>query len=223
MNIEASSMRLLTQTYRDKALDTFIRGLKGDLPRLLGIKEPIDLPQALHLCLKLENQSYRTNHATHAVKPHYFKNTNPPPLPPRKVSNNYNNNFNKFQTKRNFKYPRFFQTNFNNQKTNFNNQRPSSNQFYRSNQNYFGNRNQISKPEPKPEPMDVDESIQTRNVNYMNRPPIKRNFSHIQSKQMGSHANKIQRNFHMKTKSSNEQNQKNESEDSNNVNVDFLG
>lgn len=63
MNISPESMRLLTQTYRDKALDTFIRGLKGDLPRLLGIREPVDLPQALHLCLKLENQHFRTNYA----------------------------------------------------------------------------------------------------------------------------------------------------------------
>lgn len=224
MNIEAAAMRLLTQTYRDKALDTFIRGLKGDLPRLLGIREPTDLPQALHLCLKLENQNYRTSHAIHAVKPHYFKNTIPPPLPPKRNSNNqFNSNI---QTNRNFNNARVFQTqpNFNQRpKTFF---RQNSNQFYRPNQNYFNNQNQFVRNEPKPEPMDVDESIQTRNVNYMNRPPIKRNYSHIQSKQVGSNQNKMQRNFHLKTYSnksetnqSEEQNKKYE----NNVNVDFLG
>lgn len=40
------AMQLLTQTYRNKDLDTFIRGLNADLPRLLGMREPSDLPQA---------------------------------------------------------------------------------------------------------------------------------------------------------------------------------
>ena len=62
MEVGAEALNLLTMTYRDKALDTFIRGLNGDLPKLLGMKEPIDLPQALHLCLKLENQKFRSNH-----------------------------------------------------------------------------------------------------------------------------------------------------------------
>lgn len=56
MDIGAEAMRVLIQTYRDKALETFIRGLKGNLSDLLGMKEPIDLPQALHLCMKYENQ-----------------------------------------------------------------------------------------------------------------------------------------------------------------------
>lgn len=63
MDIGREPISLLTQTYRDKALDTFVRGLNGDLPRLLGIREPTDLPQALHLCLKLENQNYRSEYA----------------------------------------------------------------------------------------------------------------------------------------------------------------
>lgn len=63
MDVGPESLNLLTRTYRDKALDTFIRGLKGDLPRLLGIREPVDLPQALYLCLKLQNQNYRAGHA----------------------------------------------------------------------------------------------------------------------------------------------------------------
>lgn len=45
MGIGRKSATLLTQTYRDKALDTFVRGLSGDLPRLLAIREPADLPQ----------------------------------------------------------------------------------------------------------------------------------------------------------------------------------
>lgn len=63
MNVTRESERLLTKVYRDKALDTFVRGFQGDLPRLLGIKEPTDLPQALHLCLKLKNQKYVASQA----------------------------------------------------------------------------------------------------------------------------------------------------------------
>ncbi len=43
-------------------LDTFIRGLSGDITRLLGIRKPKSLPEALHLCLKLENQSFRAQY-----------------------------------------------------------------------------------------------------------------------------------------------------------------
>ena len=62
-DIGQESLHLLTQIYRDKALDTFTRGLKGDLPRLLATKEPTDLSKALNLCLKLENQNFKTSYA----------------------------------------------------------------------------------------------------------------------------------------------------------------
>lgn len=52
MELGRESELVMTKLYRDKALDTFIRDLRGDLLRLLGIKEPTDLPSALHLCLK---------------------------------------------------------------------------------------------------------------------------------------------------------------------------
>ena len=70
MKIGPEAMQLMTETYRNKALDTFIRGLRGDLPRLLGTREPTDLPQALHLCLKLENQNYRTQQINKNTPPH---------------------------------------------------------------------------------------------------------------------------------------------------------
>lgn len=53
MEESEASIHLLTRTYRNKALDTFVRGLRGDLPRLLGMREPKDLQEALHLCQKL--------------------------------------------------------------------------------------------------------------------------------------------------------------------------
>lgn len=58
----------MTNSYRDKILDTFIRGLKGDLPRLLSIRELVTLPQVLHLCQKLDNMNFRLNYAHGANK-----------------------------------------------------------------------------------------------------------------------------------------------------------
>ena len=88
MEVGQEAQNLLARTYRDKALDTFIRGLNGDLPKLLGMKEPIDLPQALHLCLKLENQNFRANHAftnRNNTLQHRRAFQNTPPIPARRV------------------------------------------------------------------------------------------------------------------------------------------
>lgn len=45
--LEASNewLILLTKSYRKNALDTFIRGLDGDLLQLFGMREPMDSPQ----------------------------------------------------------------------------------------------------------------------------------------------------------------------------------
>jgi len=42
MEMSRDSMDLFAKSYRDKALDTFVRSLNGDLPRLLGFREPDD-------------------------------------------------------------------------------------------------------------------------------------------------------------------------------------
>lgn len=63
MYTNEEALEAMTNAYRDKALDTFIRGLKGDLPRLLSTREPTDLQHALHLCMKLENMNYRIDHS----------------------------------------------------------------------------------------------------------------------------------------------------------------
>ena len=63
MNMSNEFLHMLTHSYRNEAFDTFIRRLNGDLPKLLGVKEPADLPQALHLCFKLENQNVRANNS----------------------------------------------------------------------------------------------------------------------------------------------------------------
>ena len=48
-----NAISLLTKNYKNKAVDTFVKGLRCDLPRLLGIREPKDIHEALHLCLNL--------------------------------------------------------------------------------------------------------------------------------------------------------------------------
>ena len=62
MEMGNEAVNVLTKTYREKALDTFVLGLNGDMPRQLAIKEPKDPPQALALCQKLDNQVFRTNY-----------------------------------------------------------------------------------------------------------------------------------------------------------------
>lgn len=150
MEMSSEAMNAMTKSYREKALDTFIRGLKGDLPRLLSMRGPVDLPEALHLCLKLENVNYRVQHSHGNVKP-----SQAPPLPPKRTPFHAQGNY----TRPNTFYPHLLhnprppQTPFRHQ----NNPRPFFQQPFQ--RNY-----------PKPEPMDVDESIRSRQVNYMNRP-----------------------------------------------------
>jgi len=62
-NLDASqeTVQSLTAMYREKALDTFVRGLNGNLAQLMAIKEPHDLGHALHLYTLLENQNTRNS------------------------------------------------------------------------------------------------------------------------------------------------------------------
>lgn len=179
-------MHLLTRTYLDKVLDTFIRGLKGNLARLLDMREPVDLLQALHLCLKLENQNFRSPSALASNnqnrKPHDFR----PSLSPKKPVNEF--------------YPQLafmprphiqaqYIPNYQRPQVPINN--------CRNYQPYRSLGQPLTKPQlPRPEPMKVDRSLYSRAVYYMNRSkmssPMKRpsNFS----KQVPL---KQQRNFHI--------------------------
>lgn len=63
MDMSLDATNGLIHAYGEKALDTFVRGLKGNLLKLLSIREPVDLPQILHICPKLQNVNYRTQYA----------------------------------------------------------------------------------------------------------------------------------------------------------------
>lgn len=175
MEINDEAMQTLTHTYRDKALDTFIRGLSGDLSRLLGMKEPVDLPEALHLCIKLENQNYRAIHANNQYglsrksnpPPATFQHTQQKPHLPQKYPPYRNQPF----------YPQLAYlpqpvSRMRNSVPQPHYQQPlySNQQFWTNRPNHFGNLPpRPTQPKP-PTPMDIDQSQQTRNVNYMNRP-----------------------------------------------------
>lgn len=195
MDLANEPLQLFTQSYRDKALDTFVRGLNGDLSRLLGMKEPVDLPQALHLCLKLENQNFRSDYAQR--------------------SRNFSNGI--FSQPIQKSKPRFQQKNHPNQQqfypqiayiprpqTNTYNQVPFQNPNFHYNRNnhqnmYFPPQRPVApKPQPRQEPMEVDQSMQSKRVNYMNR-PRQNDFYGKRPPQAPFHApaNKVQRNFHL--------------------------
>lgn len=211
MDLGQESMNVMTQAYRDKALDTFVRGLKGDLPKLLSVREPADLPQALHLCLKLQNMDYRTQHANNsqglARKPHF---SNSPPVPPRR---NMNSHPQPVPAPRQGFYPELVHNpqSFNSngrmnwqplqQQLPFPNarlhQNPSYNLQMRRPQ-YHNPQPLPPKPQPRPEPMDVDRSIRSMAVNYQNRPrnipPIVAPKRNVPQQDHGP--NKLQRTFY---------------------------
>ena len=197
MEMSTEAMHVLVSTYREKALDVFIRGLKGDLPRLLGMREPADLPQALHLCLKLENMNYRTLHVNHtAGHVRRVENNFPPRPPPRQPVSNQSPRFHPQQFHHELLHgpPRPPKPQYNNQNPWSYNQRQVIQQLPQANRNPNGN-------QQKPEPMET-ETIYSKQVNYQNRPQFKPNHP-VQKRPAWSahapHPNKIQRNFHTTT------------------------
>lgn len=50
----------LIETYRNRALDVFVRGLKGDLSRMIIVQKPKTLPEAYTACLDIQNLNFRS-------------------------------------------------------------------------------------------------------------------------------------------------------------------
>lgn len=177
--------------FREKALDSFIRGLEKPLNVLLKTATPTSLAKAYQFCIEYYNMDARSapfrnefsNYQT--PKPRELdlprispaislrKQNYPPPPPPRKFPHTFmtqpnlnpflpiqRNNTNPFLQPQ----PRF--------QPNYNPFSQPQNKF-QQNPNPF---NYPPKPLPKPEPMEVDQSIRSRMLNYGNRPafPVKR-------------------------------------------------
>lgn len=164
----------------------------------LGMKEPKDLPQALHLCLKMENQFVRTQ----------FANSHNHPKP----SNNKQNNRSNYSN-----YQQEFIPQLAHMPQPYSHQRPfyvSAPIYHKNNSNQMRPQGYINpnvppprptepKPQPRPEPMDIDQSVRTRAINYMNRPAQNDRFfgkrPNVQQSEQRRLPPKIQRNFHIET------------------------
>lgn len=150
--------------FREKAIDSFIRGLEKPLCQLLKTFAPKTLNHAYQFCLEYFNMDtrsapYRNEHSSNIPKP--VDLGMPPRLPPKKQPlQQFHRSFQQpFVPMQPFQWPRY-------------NAAPQVPQFqprpFMSNQQFQPN----NRPLPKPEPMEVDPSIRSRNINYGNRPPM---------------------------------------------------
>lgn len=88
LDMSNTALNILTKTFRGKAFNMFIRGLNGDMPRLLATRDAKDLPLALSPCQKLDNQIFKTNYANNVNANSWKYNKIPPQLPTDAISSN---------------------------------------------------------------------------------------------------------------------------------------
>lgn len=181
MHPEAS--RAMLENFNDKAIDSFMRGLDGDLGKFLKNYRPESLAQAFSYCISFQNIEYRktlTRNRPLETNLPVIRNQIPPRIPNKPI--HFQKPFiqpNWTPPPRNYfppKPPQFLQNRPNIQTNPFNKPIPPR----------FPPRNPFQKQD-KPEPMEVDQSLRTRQINYANRPPV----------------NKRPRNFNITTDSQN--------------------
>lgn len=205
LDLDERSLRAMTDTYREKALDTFIRGLNGDLPKLLSVREPTSLPQALHLCLKLDNMSFRRDYAQKGSQrsdPRLSVNTGAKPRFYPELANiqHYPSKYSaspqyNYQNPNYNMQPQRPQTggSYLNQRPQFGvsypNHRPSSGQQFPQRTQFGRHPSNFSRYQSRPEPMDVDKSLQFG-------PQQNQNFKRPAQFSVQAPVNKVQRNFH---------------------------
>lgn len=140
----SDTVQVLIETYRNRALDVFIRGLNGELAKMLMIQRPQTLPEAYTSCLEIQNLNFRnvtlqkTNINNRIVAP-----INQIPRA-RFEQTPINRNFNQIPIRSD-----------------------QRNNGYNVHQNQPPPRPTQQKP---PTPMEIDRSIQSRQANYINRP-----------------------------------------------------
>lgn len=173
------TVNALIATHRNRALDIFIRGLTPELSKMVIIQRPRTLPEAYSACLELQNLTMRNNilHTRAQTRNNDQRYSQPRGAAPPRLDRPYHYNHSP------------------------NNSGNNSWQ-RRNNNNHNGNYNPNYRPVPFPrapqikqEPMEVDRSIQTKRVDYMNRPKQgeKRSGSEIFNKE------KQQRLYHLNT------------------------
>lgn len=167
----------LIETYRNRALDVFIRGLNGELSKMLTIQRPQTLPEAYSSCLEIQNLSYR-NLQIHT----------------RNFNNSVTSPINKMSE---IKREQIGMRRTVNQHKNI--------PVQQRNLSYNIQHNVSSRPPPRPSQpkppvqMEVDPSVQTKQINYINRPSE----SNINAMKRGNNSDgnirKQQRMYHIET------------------------
>lgn len=162
--------KAMIYTYNKKAIDAFIRGLDGDVGRFLKNYEPESLAHAYSYCITFQNIEFRKNITGTKIPEVPNKPRNLiPMLPPRPAPRlcmppPLHKNSPQLITHQNFRQ-QYYEKPF----------VPPRNPAVVSR---FDPRFQRNLPQPRnpfqqqnrPEPMDIDASINTRQVNYSNRP-----------------------------------------------------
>lgn len=157
-----------TEFFRDKAVDAFIRGLEKPLCFLLKTHNPKTLSQAYQFCLDFYNMDtrsapFRNEHSSPIPRPRELEPSKFPPRPPPRRQHPTpaprTSNFHQMPPFARQYSSNYHQTSpFERQNFQFTMQPPA--------------RPWYPKPQPRPEPMEVDRSIRSRNINYGNRPPM---------------------------------------------------
>lgn len=157
--------------YRRRARDAFIRGVESKMGLWVLSNKPQSVREAYNLCLDYCNFTARDQGANELRLMRANAQHIAPPPPPRKFNTNPFLNHHPKQNP--FTNPPI-------QKINQNLVYKPTNPFqqYPSNSQNFGN--QPPRRLPPPEPMDVDPSLRTRQVDYVNRPPFKRPLNSFQ-------------------------------------------
>lgn len=139
------AIQAMNSHYKFKATKAFVNGLNGSLPRFISSSNPTDLPTALYLCKQQEDIGTLNDITRQFHQPTFQQR------PPIQAQQN-------FQRQRpNFNNTRYSNNNF---RPNFNNFRPQFNNQWRP---------QVPPKPNRGEPMEVDNTNYSRQVNYQNR------------------------------------------------------
>ena len=164
------TITVLIETYRNRTLEVFVRGLNGELSSMIMLMKPKTLPEAYSQCLELRNISYRSQVTLHS-----------------------SDNRNKIQTPISYnKFPSFPIKTQNQTSQRFvprNRYQPQVNPYV--NRRFEPQRATQQSAPDKPEPMDVDRSTQFRR--FGNRQWNNNNKRHAFSEQVRSMS--VQRPF----------------------------
>lgn len=169
-NYSEDTMTVLIDTYRNRALDVFIRGLNGDISKMLTIQRPTNLPEAYSSCLEIQNLNFRSM----PIHNRNFSNTITVPVNQINASG-----FQQYTHKpaplprlslqqKNMGYNMQYQQPYRQQQYQ---QQQYQQQPLQQHQNAYAAALPARPTQPKPPtPMSIDESGNTKRVNYMNRP-----------------------------------------------------